>query len=195
LCAAGSRIVRLAKLCLNRLADSAVEATMRTVVEAAAALGLAAACCLAGPTAGLAQDVTFASLQGRSIVVEYREHIRNRRGEDMSAVWKDLVYFSGKGHIFHKMDMSGPHGAKEKYGIGDESGAGEGGPAFRWDGHGITRSWTNPRGIRLRQTIDIFRTASGFGCRMSIQRTNSRATVTVAGQTCRVVNGNVFPKA
>ena len=77
--------------------------------------------------------------------------------------------------------------------MGDETGRGADRRAkYGWTGQGISRQWTNPFGVTLRQTIAITPTGQGYACQMEIIRAGHRATFTPLGQTCRVVNGNIL---
>lgn len=157
-------------------------------------LPVALAVLLAAGSPALAQSVSFPGLEGHSIVARYDEAITTRRGEVFRYQWNDRVYFSTKGRIFHRFSVDGdrPGRARTYEAVGDEQGVGDGRMAkYRWTGSGITRQWRNPRGVTLRQTIDISATAGGYACRMAVERiSGSRGSATPVGQTCRVVRGN-----
>ena len=158
-------------------------------------------CLLAGlsiignPSAALSQYHGMQALEGHSIVVNFQEQVTSRRGKSFQAVWRDRVYFSTKGRIFHRFDRQNqrPDRSRNYELVGDEAGQGDDRRAkFAWTGQGITRQWVNRRGVTLQQTIAITPTGSGYSCQMTVSRSGNRGTSTPLGQTCRVVSGNVL---
>ena len=159
------------------------------------------ACLLAGlaaivsPGIALAQSPGMKALEGHSISVDYQEQVTNRRGESWTDVWRDRIYISTKGRIFHRFDRQSPRSDRNRNfeTVGDEAGRGDDRRAkFVWTGQGISRQWTNQRGVVLRQTITVMPTGSGHSCHMTVTRSGNRGTVTPLGQTCRVVSGNIL---
>jgi hypothetical protein len=145
-------------------------------------------------TAGhaLAQDSLFAALEGHSVIVDLREEVATPRGT-FEFLWRDRVYISTKGRIFHRFDVRSTHpilhGQRE---LVSDGGPGRGGK-YIWTGNALTRQWVNKIGVLVRQTIAISRSQSGFTCHMTVERpAGGRGQVIDRGQTCRVVRGNVL---
>lgn len=142
-----------------------------------------------------AQTLRFSDFEGYSVVAEYEEEVVTRRRGSFRATWRDRVYFSTKGRIFHRFQRqdSRPNRDRDVENVGDEDGLSEDKKSvFRWSGDGITREWTNNRGIRIRQSIAISRSGDGFACRVSIDRSSIRGSVVPIGRSCRVFKGNVL---
>ena len=142
----------------------------------------------------LAQAQGLRNLEGHSIIVDYREQIVTPRGS-FQVTWGDRIYISTKGRIFHRFNTqsTNPNFGGSFETVGDEAGRGDDRRAkFVWTGQGISRQWTNRRGVTLRQTISITPTGSGYSCHMTIDRFGARGMITPLGQTCRVVSGNVL---
>jgi hypothetical protein len=154
--------------------------------------------CLAGLTLSFtapseAQTIPPA-LQGYSIRAEYVELVESRRAGQVRQVWSDQVYISTKGRIFHRHDRRStrPEGSRSFEAVGDEA-SGEGREArYRWVGNGLSREWTNRRGIRLQQWIRLMPASGGFTCRMGVDRYPSRGRVSVLSESCTVVPGNIL---
>jgi hypothetical protein len=54
-------------------------------------------------TSCLGQSSVFEALKGKSIVIDYRESFSGPRGS-FGVVWRDRIYVSTEGRIFHKVD-------------------------------------------------------------------------------------------
>ena len=147
------------------------------------------------PSNVIAQSHGMKALEGHSIAVDYQEQVTTRRGQVTQETWRDRIYFSTKGRIFHRFDRQSPRPDRSRNfeTVGDEAGRGDDRRAkFVWTGQGITRQWTNRRGVTLKQTITITPTSNGYSCHMSVSRSGNRGTITPLGQSCRVVSGNIL---
>jgi len=156
-------------------------------------VGLLAAATLS--TTSSAQTLRFNDLEGHSVVSEYTEEVMTRRFGPYRATWKDRVYFSTKGRIFHRFNRQSSIPGMDRHAenVSDDEGRIEGrGAAFRWTGDGIVREWTNPRGIHIRQSISISPSGAGFSCRLSVERSTRRGRAYPISQLCRVIKGNVL---
>lgn len=147
--------------------------------------------------AAWSQTSSFAGLGGHSISAEYKEEVMTGRAGSFRLVWREQVYFSTKGRIFHRSDRrsSRPDFERQSENISDPDGQGDGREAkFRWVSDGIVREFTTPRGIHIRHSIAISRSGGGFTCRVTIERSASRFTPSAdeLGQSCRVVKGNII---
>jgi hypothetical protein len=130
-----------------------------------------------------AQGLSFANLEGHSIIAEYQEVIVPPRGPSIQQTWRDRVYFSTKGRIFHSfaLQSSLPQNSGVFEAVGDQEGAGAGPRSkYTWTGQGIARQWT------------IAPTGGGYGCRMTVERLSAFGGATPLGQSCQVVRGNVL---
>ncbi len=56
-------------------------------------------------TPAIGQSAGFAALEGKSISVDYREQITTPRGQVLRQTWRDRIYISTKGRIFHRFDL------------------------------------------------------------------------------------------
>jgi hypothetical protein len=144
-----------------------------------------------------AEAQSFEQMWGKSVIVFYDERIQLPNGSSIRQTWSQTVYISTNGNIFlsQKFSKQGGKGLSEQSAnkfetMGDREGVGEGVRAkYRWDGSGLTRSWTNKNnGVRLTQTITI----SEGRCRSSIERAGFGGQVTVNKDDCRIVKGNAL---
>jgi hypothetical protein len=143
-----------------------------------------------------APDALFNALEGHSIVADLHESLMTGRGETFENRWRDRVYISTKGRIFHRFDSKstrpGVGGVREFVGEADGSGEGRG-AKYVWTSNGLSRQWVNRRGTTLRQSIFISRSGDGFSCSMRIERLAGGQPRTIdARQSCRVFRGNVL---
>jgi hypothetical protein len=142
-------------------------------------------------TPAIGQSAGFAALEGKSISVDYREQITTPRGQVLRQTWRDRIYISTKGRIFHRFDLqsSMPGNTRTFETFGDESGRGaERRARYVWTGQGISRQRTNRRGVALRQTITIVPTGTGYSCQMTLERSSNATPVSPLGQSCRVLS-------
>jgi hypothetical protein len=148
-------------------------------------------------TPSIAQSLMLDALKGHSIIVDYRELVESRRRGTFRWHWRDRIYVSDKGRIFHRFDAIGDRRNSLYEMVGDETGGTEDNRTkFTWDGSSFVRQWTRrSNGLAIRQTIHVFRTGSGLGCQMNVQRLGGRGRVTIEGSSCNVVTGNVFAGA
>lgn len=142
----------------------------------------------------VAQTSSFGALEGHSIISTYAEEISSRRMGTFEIVWHDTIYFSTKGRIFHRISQENSRkGDSRRDIVGDEGGRNDGqGTAFRWVGNGVTREWINPRGVRIRQSIQISPAGGGYACRASIERRGRGGQARVVQESCRVLAGNAL---
>jgi hypothetical protein len=155
---------------------------------------LTAAVLIGSASPALSQDALFSALQGHSIIVDYQEVGFTPRGP-WEARWRDRVYISTQGRIFHRPDVFStvPRTGGVNELVGEAGGTGSGGRTLVWTGNELTRQWVNRRGVTLRQTITIRRAEGGFVCAMAVERlSGARGPPPETRQTCRVVRGNVF---
>lgn len=112
----------------------------------------------------LAQSLTPSELEGHSIVAEFVENVTTGRGESFGITWHDQVYFSTKGRILHRMNVTDSRPNKSRFGeaISDATRDMGQGVKYQWSGSGITRQWYNGRGLPFQQTISIARAQDGF---------------------------------
>jgi len=140
-----------------------------------------------------AQNSMFGGLEGHSIISDYEEELLNSSGLVSRFVWRDVLYFSTKGRIFHR---SVQHGYRHNYRnevVGDGASRGFSNGVFRWDGSGVVREWFNNRiGTKFRQSISITSGARGAACRTAVQRLGGTTVATVVRENCRVIKGNAL---
>lgn len=148
------------------------------------------------PVTAAAQAVSFSSLEGHSIISDYHEISETRRFGPIQRRWRDRIYFSSRGRIFHKLNVTNTlrPGDYSREFVSSESGESDGrGAPFRWAGDGLTREWTNQFGLRMRQSVTISPTGGGYACRMAIERSGANIGYTrVTQQSCRVIKGNAL---
>lgn len=148
------------------------------------------------PVPAFSQAVSFSALEGHSIISDYHEISETRRFGPIQRQWRDRIYFSSRGRIFHKINVTNslrPEDFSREF-VSSEAGESEGrGAPFRWVGDGLTREWTNQRGVRLRQSVTINPAGSSYSCRMTIERSGASSGHTrVTQQSCRVIKGNAL---
>lgn len=139
------------------------------------------------------QDARFRNLEGHSIVSDYQEEVTSRKGDVFQIDWKDTLYISTKGRIFHRFSQTNTKRGFDKNvdSVSDEGGRSEGkGASFRWTGNGLVRQWTNRTGVKIRQSIHISPAGDGFACKASIERAGGKGRIRVVRDDCRVVAGN-----
>lgn len=139
------------------------------------------------------QDTLFRNLEGHSIISNYQEEITSRKGDVFQIDWRDTLYISTKGRIFHRFSQTNTKRGFDKNldNVSDEGGRSEGkGAGFRWAGDGLVRQWTNRTGVKIRQSIHILLVGDGFACKASIERNGGKGRVRVVRDDCRVVAGN-----
>jgi hypothetical protein len=143
-------------------------------------------------TSCLGQPSVFEALKGKSIVIDYRESFSGPRGS-FGVVWRDRIYVSTEGRIFHKVDArsNNPRASGESELVA-KGGGGERGTTT-WDGTALVRNFRNPRtGNVGRQTIRVSGSGASLSCSVSFKRFNLRQQGMVEHNSCQVVPGNVF---
>ena len=120
-----------------------LEVVMRFACVAAIAL-----CIGARPQAANAQ---IEQMEGKSIIVSYRETIYTSSGKTFVNNLSEKIYISDKQNIFlrvnntRKFGSGGSETRSDSFDtVGDRQGVGEGSRTkFAWTGNGLVRSWTN----------------------------------------------------
>ncbi len=137
-----------------------------------------------------AQAPNLEALAGYSITSQYEEILQFPNGNSVRQVWRDRVYFSTKGRIFHKftLESESPGLDRAFETVSGETGSG----GFRWVGDGVTRPWRSPRGGTGSHSFHLSGSAGGFACRMSLERFGMRLTARPVSQSCKVMKGNVL---
>jgi hypothetical protein len=146
---------------------------------------------LAAAPAALAQSDTFEALKGNSIVLDYRERVMGPRGGSFPVFWKDRIYVSTEGRIFHRMDTQ----SRNPRAIGQqELVGGQQAHAMAWTGGALVRSFVNPKtGVRIRQVVTVTGSVGNLACSMSLERSGAPGFQYAVEQNgCQVIAGNVF---
>ncbi|HEV7339244.1 MAG TPA: hypothetical protein VGO06_24980 [Bosea sp. (in: a-proteobacteria)] len=153
-------------------------------------LALIFGCLVASSSGARAQALGQEALAGYSIASHYEEVLEFPNGNFVRQIWRDRLYFSTKGRIFHKFALESGHPASDR---AFEAISGEGGGGgFRWVGNGVSRPWRSPRGGTGTQSFHISAQAGGYSCRMSLERLGMRLTARPVSQSCRVTKGNIL---
>jgi len=142
-----------------------------------------------------AQPADLSKLRGNSIIAEYEETITSRRGAEFRQTWRDRIYISTLGRIFHKFDRqsSRPGRNRDFEALSDTSTPGS--PRdrkYQWSKEGLSRQWISRRGTPVRQSIIFSQDSEGLKCRMLIDYGSARWFSRPVWQSCRVVNGNIL---
>jgi hypothetical protein len=141
-----------------------------------------------------AQSTTFQALRGNSIVLDYRERVTGPRGGSFPVFWRDRIYVSTEGRIFHKMDTrsQNPRATGQQELVG-----GQQGNAMVWNGSAFVRSFINPKtGVRIRQVVTVSGSGNNAVCSMSLERSGAPGfQYAMEHNGCQVIAGNVFARS
>jgi hypothetical protein len=147
-----------------------------------------------GTTPAAGQEIRFSELEGHSIAIEYVESVSfNGRGS-VPYQWNDTIYVSTKGRIFHssKQKSAARTSDYSSETVSELVGADFGQTGqFRWHENGFIREWVR-LGTRIRYTVTLARSRSGFTCRAAIERFSSRNSASLLREKCRVMKGNIY---
>lgn len=147
-----------------------------------------------GITQAAGQEIKFSELEGHSIAIEYVESISFNGREAVPYHWNDTIYVSTKGRIFHssKQRSAARTSDYNRETVSELVGADFGQTGqFRWNEHGFVREWRRT-GVRIRYTVTLTRSRSGFTCRAAIERFGSSNSVSLIREKCRVMKGNIY---
>lgn len=149
---------------------------------------------LAAPISASSQIISFPDLAGHSISIEYVEGVSNNGGPFVSYVWLDKIYISTKGRLFHSSKQQSAlrssdynHESVSELAGSDPLQSGK----FRWSEHGLVREWIRGR-IRIRYSVVVSRTRSGFSCRAVIERFGAGFESRTIRESCRITRGNIL---
>jgi hypothetical protein len=147
-----------------------------------------------GVTPAFGQEIKFSELEGHSIAIEYVEGLSFNGREAVPYHWNDTIYVSTKGRIFHSSKQKSATRTSDynRETVSELAGADFGQTGqFRWNENGFIREWVRT-GVRLRYTVTLARSRSGFTCRATIERFGGRASASLIREKCRVMKGNIY---
>jgi hypothetical protein len=153
-----------------------------------------ALCICARPQPANAQ---IEQMEGKSIIVSYREAIHTNSGKIFVNNLSEKIYISDKQNIFLRLNNTSKFGSggsetrSDSFDtVGDRQGVGEGSRTkFAWNGNGLVRSWTNKEtGVQLTETIGL----TGSSCHFQRDRNSFNGHVVVELASCRIVKGNAL---
>jgi len=151
-------------------------------------------CIGARPQAANAQ---IEQMEGKSIIVSYRETVYTSSGKTFVNNLSEKIYISDKQNIFlrvnntRKFGSGGSETRSDSFDtVGDPQGVGEGSRTkFAWTGNGLVRSWTNKEsGVQITEKIDL----TGGSCQFQRARNAFSGHVVGERASCRIVKGNAL---